>query len=92
MYLRKSLILCFRSHIQNPESDTPPHAYGFLSPTQTEDRETRMMRYVSNTPPPAVGAGQGAGETTLGASTLVPEREIKKRSFMLFSNPISCFS
>lgn len=59
---------------------------------QTEDRETRMMRYVSNTPPPAVGGGQGAGETTLGASTLVPEREIKKRSFMLFSNPISCFS
>ena len=37
-------ILCFRSYIQNPESDTPPHAYGFLSPTQTEDRETKRPR------------------------------------------------
>ena len=69
MYSRKYLILCFRSYIQNPESDTPPHAYGFLSrhKQKTErprDQETRMMRYVSNTPPPAVGAGQGGGGNT----------------------------
>ena len=84
MYLRKSLILCFRSHIQNPESDTPPHAYGFLSPTQTEDRETRMMRYVSNTPPPAVGGGRGRGKQHLEQAPLYPKEKLKKE--------VLCFS
>ncbi len=51
---------------------------------QTEDRETRMMRYVSNTPPPAVGGGRGRGKQHLEQAPLYPKEKLKKE--------VLCFS